>query len=63
MPTPRELKARMKALSGRRPAVDLADVARIYAMLEPMAGLLGCGDPPAIEKNDDSRCILPDRTE
>lgn len=50
MPTLHSLKAKMKALSGRRPAADPDDVARIYAMLEPLAGLIGCGSD---EKKDD----------
>lgn len=57
MPTLRELRGKMKALSGRRPAADLGDVARIYAMLEPLAGVLGCGFTD--EKKDDDNGEKP----
>lgn len=47
MPTLREIKAKMKSLSRSNPSSDpAADVARIHAMLAPMAGLIGCGDEP-----------------
>lgn len=51
-----KLRSQVKALSGRRPASDPDDVARIYAMLEPLAGLIGCGEPtpgPEDEKKGD----------
>lgn len=60
MPTLRELKAKMKRIDQNRPAADLGDVARIFAMLEPMSGLIGCGDPgPEDEKKDDDNGEKP----
>ena len=47
MLTLRSARARLKAISDKHPSSDpAADVARIHAMLEPMAGLIGCGDEP-----------------
>lgn len=51
MPTLHSLRSRVKTLSSKNPSSDPADVARIFAMLAPMAGVLGCGDPgPEDEK-------------
>lgn len=45
MPTLHSLRSRVKTLSRSNPSSDpAADVARIHAMLEPMAGLIGCGE-------------------
>lgn len=46
MPTLHSLRSRVKTLSRSNPSSDPAEVARIYAMLAPMAGLIGCGDEP-----------------
>lgn len=56
MPTLREIKAKMKSLSGTRPAADPLEVRRIFEMLAPMAGLIGCGDEPTDteKKGDDA---------
>ncbi len=43
MPTLRELKAKMIALSGRCPGVDPSeDARRIFGLIGSMAGILGC---------------------
>jgi len=47
MKTPRELRARLSRIDGNRPALDpVGDARRIVAMLEPLFGILGCGDEP-----------------
>lgn len=60
MPTLRELKAKMKRIDQNRPAADPLEVRRIFEMLAPMAGLIGCGDPgPEDEKKDDDNGEKP----
>lgn len=57
MPTLHSLRSRVKTLSSKNPSSDpAADVARIVAMLAPMAGLIGCGDEPTDteKKGDDA---------
>lgn len=47
MPTPRELRARLKRIDGNRPGLDpIGDARKIHALIGSMAGILGCGDDP-----------------